>query len=969
MIVFALTVTAVFGQTATIRGHISDENGEPLPGASVAITGRSTSSDEKGNYRLTGVPYGPVVITVRFVGYTNVQKRLDLKKDEVVDFKLGRGATDLSEVVVVGYGTTTKKDLTGSISTVGSKDFNGGLVNSPEQLINGKVAGVQIMSNSGSATSGSTIRIRGGASLSASNDPLIIIDGVPLENGGISGNSSNFLSLINPNDIESMTVLKDASSTAIYGSRASNGVIIITTKKGGGKLQASFSSIASLQHSLGLSEVLSADQFRDLINQQGTDAQKALLGNVSTNWGDEVFKDAFGTDDNFNLSGSITPSIPFRASVGYFRQNGTLLTDKTDRTTGAITASPSLLKGSLKLNVNIKGSINNNHFANSDAVWSSMAFNPTQPIYSGIDTAFGGYYESIENGVPATGANRNPVGLLKQETHKSTVYRSIGNIDADYNVPVVRGLKAHLTLGYDYSKGEGSNFVPAEAADAYTVGGTVNQYSQRLQNRLFTGYLNYHRDLKNIKSTLDFTAGHDYQYWKATSPAYVSYNVAGAEQSASAANDQRHTLISFYSRLNYTYASRYLLTAAVRRDGTSRFNADNRWGTFPSVALAWRMTEENFLKGNRVISDLKPRISYGVTAQQEGIGNYAYLPVYVQGNQYAQYMFGDTWYNVLRPSVYVEDLKWETTEAFNYGVDFGFFQNRLSGSFDYYTRKTRDLLANVPVSAGINFDQNATTNVGNIESNGVEFALNAVVLAKDKLRWNVGFNATYQHTKVTNLTLVDNPSSPGTYAGPSVSGRGIQILSVNYEPYMFYVYKQIYDESDKPIEGLYADLNHDGVINESDLYRYHSPAPDWILGFNTQLSYKKWSAAATMRANLGNYVYNNMKMDMGAWETVQYVNTAINNLNPDYLHTGFKSRQYYSDYYVENGSFLKMDNLSVNYNAGPIRKGLNLTIGGLVQNVFTITNYSGKDPEVPNGFDSSFYPRARTFSLNVKIDF
>jgi len=953
-------------QQLIVQGTVRDEQGAPLAGVSVVVAGTAvqTATDTEGVYRIT-VPAGAHQLVFSSIGYLTQTAAADRQQLDVV---LLPSSQDLEEVVVVGYGSQTKKDLTGSVANVASKDFNTGLVGSAEQLINGKASGVQVMSNSGSPTAGSTIRIRGGASLSASNDPLIVLDGVPLENGGISGNGSNFMSLINPNDIESMTILKDASATAIYGSRASNGVVLITTKKGtAGALRVGFSSVLSMQQQRQVADMLSPEQFEQVLQEQGTAAQQALLGGQHTDWVGEVFQSAFGTDNNVSLSGSMAQSVPFRASVGFYDQQGTLRTDRTDRVTGALSLSPAFLDDHLTLNLNVKGALNNNRFANTDAIWAAVAFNPTQPVYSGTD-AFGGFYESLDNaGVPATGANLNPVGLLNQETHKSRVGRSTGNLDIDYKFHFLPELKAHVTLGYDYARGEGENRIPASAASAYTVGGSFNEYSQHTQNRLLTAYLNYTAPLEN--SSLEVTAGYDFQYWSAKSPAVTYFNEAGDVQSTATASDQRHTLLSVYGRLNYQYGGRYLLTATIRRDGTSRFSPENRWGTFPSLALAWRISEEEFLRGNNTLSDLKLRASYGVTGQQDGIGNYGYLSIYNRGDDFAQYRFGENFYHVLRPSVYVYDLRWETTRAFNYGVDFGLWGNRITGSVEYYTRKTHDLLANVAVPAGTNFDQTATTNVGNIESRGFEFQVNATPVSRESLTWEVGFNATQQHTRVTNLSMVEDDKSVGSYVGPWVSGRGIQILTTGYEPNMFYVYKQVYNEQGKPLEGVYADLNDDGNINEGDLYRYGSPAAEWFLGFNTQLTYKRWTAGTTLRANLGNYVFNSTRMDLAAWETLQYVPFALNNLHSDFLNTGFRARQYYSDYYVENASFLRMENIMLGYDVGRIAGNARLQLGAIVQNVFVLSKYTGNDPELPNGFDNTFYPRPRTYSLRVNLQF
>lgn len=966
------TVSPAFAQEGKkITGHVVDDTNEPLIGASILIVGTSTGviTDLDGNFNII-VPSGATALQISYVGYETVT--VPVPSGNTVNVKMKSDAQMLSDVVVIGYGTQRKSDLTGSVSNVSSKDFNSGLISSPEQLINGKVSGVQIMSNSGSPTAGSTIRIRGGASLNASNDPLIVLDGVPLEAGGISGNTGNFLSLINPSDIESMTILKDASSTAIYGSRASNGVIIITTKKGSNdRMKVSLSTTNSIQTRTKLADMLSHDEFVDVINSRGTDAQRALLGTSNTDWNDQIYQNAFGTDNNVSIAGRLAKNFPIRVSIGYYNQRGLLKTDKAERLTGSVSLSPSFFDDHLKVNVNVKGSVNNNRFAETGAIWAAATYNPTLPVYSG-NHAFGGYLEALDNvGEPVNAAVLNPLGYIKQNKSTSKVTRFVGNADVDYRVHFLPDLKFHATLGYDYAEGKGKVYVPAEAMQYYTTGGRDYSYGpQKNTNRLLTTYLNYNKYLDSWKSNIDATVGYDYQFWKSTSPLYSELNTLGAVQSTSAATDQRHALISYYARLNYTFDSRYMLTATVRRDGTSRFNKDNRWGTFPSVALAWRVSEEAFLKDNTVLSNLKLRASYGVTGQQDGIGNYNYLPVYTYSQTGAEVQFGNQFINTYRPEAYVSDLKWETTTSWNAGFDFGFLKDRISGSFDFYTRKTEDLLATVAAPAGSTFDKTILTNVGNVDSKGIEVTLNATPIQTKDWNWDVSFNMTWQKMKVKNLSLVESSAVTNTAVGPWIDGYQFQVLSEGYEPYMFYVYHQLYDEkTGKPIEGAYADLNDDGVIDSNDLYRYKSPAPDFIYGFSTSLRYKKWTLSTSLRANVGNYVYNGMAMNTGAWSTVSYNTYQLNNLNSSYLKTGFQNRQYLSDYYIENASFLKMDNLSLAYNFGRICKWFSMNASVMVQNVFCITKYTGVDPEVPNGMDVSFYPRPRTYSLSLGFEF
>ena len=971
---FVIGCLQLLAQTRTIKGEVTDaQNGEALIGATVMVEGEKggTVTDFDGNFSLQ-VSSSAKKIKVSYIGY--IDKVLSISDNMKV--KLESDSKALADVVVIGYGTARKSDLTGSVATVKSKDFNKGLVSSPEQLINGKVSGVQIMSNSGSASAGSTIRVRGGASLNASNDPLIVLDGVPLEQGGISGNSSNFLSMINPSDIESMTVLKDASSTAIYGSRASNGVIIITTKKGQqGAVKVNFNTTNSLQTRAQMVDMLSRDEFVNVINQFGDANQKSLLGTANTDWNDEVYRTAFGTDNNLSVSGSIDKWLPFRVSVGYYNQSGLVRKDNVERWTGNVVLTPSFFQDHLKLTINAKGTLNNNSFNNGGAVWAAATFNPTIPVYSGNDK-YGGYNEALDaDGYPVNAGVRNPRGLVDLYDSKSKVSRFIGSMDVDYKVHFLPDLKLHATVGADYAKGDGTIYVPAYAAQSYnkdeSLGGSDYKYGpQKNENRLLTLYANYAKYFEDIKSNVDLTAGYDYQYWKSTTPLYYTKSAAGTNLSTVKASDYRHVMLSYYGRINYSFDGKYLLTATVRRDASSRFSKDTRWGTFPSVALGWTLTEEPWLKNQKVLSNLKLRASYGVTGQQEGIGNYNYLPVYTYSVTGAEAFINGQYINTYRPEAYVSDLKWETTTSWNFGLDFGFLDGRIGGAIDFYTRKTKDLLASVPTAAGTNFSKTILTNVGNVDSKGIEVSLNATPIQTKDWEWNLSYNFTWQNMKVKNLSLTKGGSQTNVKVGPSIDAYQFQVLSEGYEPYMFYVYHQLYDsKTGKPIEGAYADLNNDGEINDADLYRYHSPAPKYIMGLSTSLRYKQLTLGMSFRANIDNYVYNGMGMSTGAFETVSYNNSQLNNLNTSFLKTGFKTRQYLSDYYVENASFLKLDNLSLSYNVGKINKWASLTVSAMVQNVFTITGYSGTDPEVPNGMDNSFYPRPRTYSVSLGLQF
>ena len=969
--ILLIPVSAYAQNQKTVTGTVIDETGEPLIGATVKVVGKSIGAitDFDGHYSLT-VPADTKQLSFSYVGYKDYIADIT---SNVINVTMKPNSKVLDEVVVIGYGVRKKDDLTGSVSSVGEKDFNKGVISSPEELVNGKIAGVQIVNGGGSPTSGATIRVRGGASLNASNDPLIVIDGVPMEVGGSVSGSGNFLSLINPNDIESMTILKDASSTAIYGSRASNGVIIITTKKGKGDgIKISFQTTNSVSTKTKTSDMLSTDEFIGIVNALGTEHQKSLLGDTRTDWNDQIFQTAFGTDNNLSISGRATSWLPFRVSAGAYSQDGILKTDNVKRFTGNMNLTPSFFNDELRFQFGLKATYSKNRFADTDAIWGGATLNPTIPVYSGND-AFGGYNEAVDaNGVPVTGALANAVGRLNQYKSTSDVYRVIGNVDVDWNIRWVKGLRLHATGGYDWSKGEGHVVVPKEAFSFYTTGGRDYIYGpQKNYNRLLTLYANYNRDFDAIDSNIDATFGYDYQYWKYATPFYAELNTEGVQQSTTAATDQRHSLISYYGRLNYTLMKRYLLTATVRRDGSSRFAKNNRWGTFPSVALAWRVSQENFFEPLRgFVNDFKLRASYGVTGQQDGIGNYGYIPVYTAGLDGAQYQFGGKPVYTYRPEAYNPELKWETTKSWNYGFDLSLLNNRFTFSADYYTRKTENLLATVPVPAGTNFDKAMLENVGNVDSKGLELAVTAHVVDTKDWSWNVTANAAWQRVRIKNLTLTPGAPSPDTEVGPWIDSYQMQVFSTDYAPYSFYLYKQLYDqETGRPIEGMYADLDGDGQITTKDRYHHHSPAPDWILGFSTSLSYKKWTLSTSMRANIGGYIFNGMAMNTGAWETMSYNDYQLNNLNRSFLDTRFQRRQYLSDYYLENASFLKMDNLQLAYDFGKVYKGLNLHVSAMLQNVFTITKYKGVDPESMNGVDTAIYPRPRTFSVTVGLNF
>lgn len=964
-------------QDKVVTGKVTDsKDGTPLIGVTVMVKGttRGAQTAADGSFRLS-VPANATTLVISSLGYTTQEVAIG---SGTVNVSLVAGAgANLNEVVVIGYGTQRKKDLTGSVVSVTEKDFQQGLVTSPEQLIAGKVAGVQITSNNGAPGEGSRIRIRGGASLNASNDPLIVIDGVPITSGGLPG-SSNPLNLINPDDIESISILKDASATAIYGSRASNGVIIITTKKGvRGKPRIYFSTQFSASINPKQVDVLSAQEFRNLVNTYGNAQQKALVGFASTDWQDEVYRTAFGQDNNLSVSGSFK-TMPYRVSFGFLNQDGVLLRDNYNRTSLSINASPKFFKDHLKVDISLKGGITHNNFADRGAIGNAVTFDPTQPIYSG-KTRIGGYFEWLDPATnkPNTLSPRNPLALINLRDDRSTVQRSIGNIQFDYKLHWLPELRANLNLGYDIAEGTGNVYVPDSAASKYTQGGERTEYKQGKENKLLEFYLNYAKDIPSIKSRIDAIAGYGYQDFLTKIYYFPSYRANGTLIPGSTpvfpTDNPRYTLISLYSRVNYTLMNKYLLTLTVRRDGSSKFSKDNRWGTFPSAAFAWRIKEESFLKNSNLFSDLKLRVGYGITGQQEGIDYYSYIPNYYQSTNTAMYQFGNQFYYMYRPDAYDANLQWEETTTTNAGLDFGFLKGRISGSIDYYFKKTKDLLAVVPVPAGSNFSNELLTNVGNIENNGIEVTLNTVPVKTKNLTWDLNVNFTYNKNKITNLTKQVDPNFKGNLAGDDIeggTGNKIMINSVGYNTFAYYVYQQVYDANGKPIEGAYVDQNGDGLINDQDRYRYKSREPNYLLGISTGITYKKFSAGFVLRGTFNNYLYNNYFSARGIKREILNPANFLSNGSRNVLETNFYNNQSFSDYYVENASFLRMDNINLGYNVGKVlRNKANMRVSASVQNVFVITKYRGLDPEASSGLDKNIYPRPRIYSAGISLDF
>jgi len=958
-----------FAQEIQVTGKVSDaKDGSSLPGATVQVKGTTTGAltDIDGKYSVK-VKSGEILV-FSFIGYDT--QEVTISSQRQVDISLMQSSTTLEQVVVIGYGQVKKSDATGSISVTSSKDFNKGAITSPQDLLVGKSAGVVITTSGGAPGSGATIRVRGGSSLNASNDPLIIIDGVPLDNKNVAG-SSNFLSFVNPNDIETFTVLKDASATAIYGSRASNGVILITTKKGqvGSKMKLTYDGNTSIANAINYVDVYSGDQIRQVAQDQvGINSldSYAKLGSANTNWQKEIFRTAVSQDHNLSLSGAVK-SLPYRASIGFTDQNGILKNTDMQRTTASINLNPTFFHNDLKVNLNLKGMHTNQNFGADGSIGSATRMDPSQLIKDG-NTASDGYYQWSNYG--ANLGTPNPVEQVMAADNKSKVQRVIGNLQLDYKIPFLPDLHANLNVATDYTKSDGHNNRPITSPNNLTTPywGKINTYSGQNYNNLLDFYLNYVKTFGVNK--IDLTGGYSWQHFKREGESYTSgYHLAGqTAQVELAPFVTENYLVSFFGRLNYTLLDRYLLTFTLRDDGSSRFSESNRWGLFPSAAFAWKIKEESFLRDVNAVSDLKLRIGWGVTGQQDVGLDYPYQATFITASPGNYYMIDGIYVPTLRPSAYDPDIKWEETTTQNIGLDIGFADNRITGSFDVYKRVTDDLLNTVNVASGSNYSNQVLTNVGSLENKGAEISLNLVPISKQDVYLSVGFNVGYNVNKITKLNMTDDPNY-AIYYGDAFTGQK-QITKVGYPAKSFFVNQQVYDANGNPVEGVYVDLSgQGGTVNgdNADKYITHNPAPDYLMGFSLRFTYKDFDFSGSSRASIGNYVYNGIAS--GSSYDQMYTNGYWTNEPTSLSKTNFVKRQQTSDYFLENASFFKLDNLSVGYKFENIISKLNARVSFTVQNVLTVTKYTGLDPEVNGGIDNNFYPRPRTFMLGISLNY
>jgi iron complex outermembrane receptor protein len=999
--------STIHGQTASIIGKITDVEGLPVYPATLVIEGKGmgAQTNENGEFEIKFVPMGTVVLIVRATGFVTYNQEIIVSSGTVLNQNiiLSKEAKEYDEVVVIGYGTTRTKDLTGAATIITEKNFLQGSLATPEQLIMGKVAGLKVTSNDGAPGSGSTLRLRGGTSINASNDPLIVIDGVPIDNGGISG-AANPLSLVNPNDIASFVILKDASATAIYGARAANGVILITTKKGSAsqkEVHVTLNSKISISTIAKYAEVLSADSLRTLINRQGSQQQIDLLGAANTDWQKEVFRTAITTDNNVSITGGII-GLPYRLSVANRFENGLLKRDNMNRTSLGLNLNPTFLDGNLQLEVNQKMVQSRAFFANRGALGAAF-FDPTQAVQSGNNNLFGGYFEWIDNGKPNVLSARNPLGLIMQSEDRSVVNRYIGNAKVSYKMPFLPMLKATVNLGTDQSEGTGYTITDSLSAAGYFTQGSYSQYRQTKGNKLIEAYANFNTGEKYKDHLLDLTAGYSYQDWYTSSPNNASYNQAKDSvigQPAANPFYTKNALLSFYARGIYTFKNQFVVNLSMRRDGSSRFSSEQRWGWFPAASAAWLLSE-GFLKDVKEISMLKIRAGYGVTGQQDGIGDYAYIGNYFEGATNAQYAFGGQYYTVFRPAGYDANLKWETTSSINIGLDFGLYKDRFSGSIDVYRKSTSDLLATVAVPAGTNFTNQILTNVGGMQNQGIEVSLNTGLIAKKNVRLDWMVNFTRNFNEVTKLSQIEDPNSPGILVGGIAGGIGNQVLihQVGQPTFTYFVYEQQYEQDGSLIEvgqqasvdmngdgtintsdkwkdtNAFVDRNNDGIINIKDRYYAGQVAPKFFMGTALNFQYGKWNAGVSMRSEIGGTIYNNIHSNSATFSAIDGTKKFLSNISSLFYEDEVQkttTNQLLSDHYLERADFLRIDNISVGYNFGKLgftKDKVGVNVGFSVQNVFVFTKYSGQDPEVGGGVDNNFYPRPRVYTLNLNFDF
>ena len=1008
-----LTVGA-FAQQITVKGHVKDATGEGVIGATVRAEGTQGGAvtDFDGNFTIQAKKGAQITIT--YMGY----QPATVAAAPTVEVTLQDDAALLNEVVVIGYGVAKKNDLTGSVTALKPDEKNHGIITTAQDMIQGKIAGVNVNTATGAPGEGAQIRIRGGASLNASNDPLIVIDGMPMDPNATKG-MNNPLSLVNPNDIESFTVLKDASATAIYGSRGSNGVIIITTKKGrkNQSPKVSYNGTLSVSTIAKKLDVMNAGEYVEQIKNQYGEESPAYLGlgwkqynedgtpnfaagTYETKWQDEIFRNAVSHDHNVSVTGGVGNdkwAMPYRVSAGYTNQQGILKGSDYSRFTAGFTLNPSLLNDHLNLNINGKYSYSKTNPGGQGAIGSAFTMDPTRPITS-TDEQFknwGGYWqwvtptESFDPTFPYQrngDAPSNPMEQIEHYTFNKSANVLLGNFEADYKIHGLEDVRLHFNLAGEYANGGEYTSNNPYSTYGFYYGGTGDN-KEKKYNLIATAYAQYYKDF-NKNHHFDIMGGYEYSHMKYWGDSwykdYYPSTYLGTDDEgnpkAGTINSQSENhwkgqtfIVSWYGRANYTLMERYLLTFTARYDGSSRFADGHRWGFFPSAALAWRVKDEAFLKNVDAISDLKVRLGWGKTGQQD-TGKEYYTPIYrVSTNPYYYYPVGPGNDGLLyQPLVYNNDLTWETTTTWNLGLDFGMFDQRLTINVDAYKRKTTDLLCTPTIPGGMNFDNAMMLNSGSLKNTGIEVAISGKpVVTKD---WFVelGINAAYNKNEISELYGGRDMVEAGMQVGQN---QAITYNKVRKPANSFWVYQQVYDESGRPIMGAYVDRNGDGTIDENDRYFYKHITAPWTGGFSFKVAYKNWDLGTNFRGSFGNYVYNDIEQGKANSAVLYNSKGYYENSTKDFVALKWNSYNYpLTDYFVQNGSFLKCDNITLGYNFENLFKSGNYQgVGGRIYasctNVFTITKYKGIDPEQTSGREGSIYPRCRTFLMGLNLNF
>ncbi|WP_335973609.1 SusC/RagA family TonB-linked outer membrane protein [Gaetbulibacter jejuensis] len=945
-----------------VSGTVTEQSSSlPLPGVNVLVKGttQGTATDFDGKYQIN-INNGDILV-FSYLGY--ITQEITYTGQSTIDVSLVEDASQLDEVVVIGYGSVKKEDLTGTTDLLTSDDFNKGPIVSAQSLISGKVAGVNVTSGGGAPGEGQSIKIRGTGSLSLDSEPMYVVDGVPIS--GAIGGSRNPLNFINPNDIESFVVLKDASSTAIYGSRGANGVILITTKKGKSKeFQFNISSQTTVYDTFNQVDVLNADRYRELINNTGDAGDIALLGDANTNWQDQIYTFAVGQDHNFSALGSAF-GVPMRASLGFSDHDGVLKGDNFSRGTASLNFMPSFLDDHLKLEFNARGVYTENEFANRGAIGSAIIFDPTQSVFDS-NSPFGYFTwlnnENVQNSLAAT----NPVALLDLRSDTSEIRRFVGNAKADYKLHFFPDITATVNVGIDKSNSNGRTITSENMPTSDPLwNGSRYDYSNETINKLFDAYLTYTKSFNDDAHNLSVVAGHSYQSFEYPTFTYDSELEEDGNNPINIGNN-KDVLLSYFGRLNYDYKGKYLLTASLRADASSKLNPNDRWGYFPSAAIAWKISDEDFMQ-NSGFDLLKLRVGYGEIANVNGLGNYLFLTRYEGSTDTAQYQLGSSFYQTYRPEPINPNLRWEVGKSVNVGIDYSIFNGRVSGLVNAYIRKTEDLIALAIVDPFTNFGNRIDTNIGDMENRGLEFNLNVDAVKTDNLKVSLNYNISFNDNEITSLPT-DQPH--GLIS--SGVGSNVQVHREGEEASSFLVYQQVYDDNGTPIEGVFVDRNDDGIINDDDRYINESPFADVFMGLNANVSYKNWDFSVQSRASFGNYMYNDVAASKGILSNATINSGLLNNVHSDYFNSGFtvfQDRTAFSDHFVQEASFFKLDNITLGYTLDNAIKNTTIRLFGSLQNVLIVTDYDGLDPEINGGIDNNFYPRPRSFVLGLNVDF